>query len=602
MSLHSFREKVNLQLFGSKIPVLIVLRILSVLVIAMATGALVYYYGYPHDDYTKQQLLSIIRLTFGFFAFNYLVKILYTFEPRQFFRSTWVEGLLCILILVNGLSGLMGFTPMQGFFRSVGFNNYNDLYIISLQLVLIFIIFIQFVKASSFFSELRMSPSSLFMLSFVVLILIGTFLLHLPEMTIAEHHLTWLDAIFTSTSACCVTGLTVVDTATIFTLKGKLIILCLIQLGGLSIISFATFFASFSSKGSGIKHQSLMQEYFSTDSLLNAKGMLRQIITMSIVIEIIGTLIIFSLWDSKVPFASTPQKIFYSLFHAVAAFNNCSFTLFSDGFYNASVRNSFVLHLAIAALIVFGSLGFATLRELFGVKQLRERLRLPWKTVSVSSRIALYSTIALGLLGAISFYFIEHNNTLAGHKPVEQAITSIFMSVTCRTAGLSVVPVSQLMPSMLLIMMFLMFIGASSGSTGGGIKTSSFTLIFISAYNTLRGRQRMQIFKHSVYPELLNKAFTILVFALTYIFFSTVALCITEPGQQVLHLAFEEVSAFSTVGLSTGLTSALSPYGKFIVIASMFVGRIGPLTLAFAIAKRPTKTNYKYSTAHVIVG
>ena len=338
-----------------------------------------------------------------------------------------------------------------------------------------------------------------------------------------------------------------------------------------------------------------MQEYFSTDSLLNAKGMLRQIITMSIVIEIIGTLIIFSLWDSKVPFASTPQKIFYSLFHAVAAFNNCSFTLFSDGFYNASVRNSFVLHLAIAALIVFGSLGFATLRELFGVKQLRERLRLPWKTVSVSSRIALYSTIALGLLGAISFYFIEHNT-------VEQAITSIFMSVTCRTAGLSVVPVSQLMPSMLLIMMFLMFIGASSGSTGGGIKTSSFTLIFISAYNTLRGRQRMQIFKHSVYPELLNKAFTILVFALTYIFFSTVALCITEPGQQVLHLAFEEVSAFSTVGLSTGLTSALSPYGKFIVIASMFVGRIGPLTLAFAIAKRPTKTNYKYSTAHVIVG
>ena len=602
MSLHSFREKVNLQLFGSKVPVLTVLRILSALVITLATGALVYYYGYPHDENTKQQLLSIIRLTFGFFAFSYLVKFLYTFEPRQFFRKTWLEGVLCLLIIINGISGLLGFTPVQGFFRSVGFNNYNDLYIISLQLFLLFIIFIQFVKASSFFSDLSISPPKLFMLSFVVLILLGTGLLHLPEMTIPEHHLSWLDALFTATSACCVTGLTVVDTATIFTLKGKVILLVLIQLGGLSIISFATFFASFSSKGSGIKQQSMMQEYFSSDSLLNAKGMLRRIITMSITIELIGTLVIFSLWESQVPFVNTPQKIFYSLFHSVAAFNNCSFTLFTDGFYNATVRNSYILHLAIAGLIVFGSLGFATLREIFGIGQMRERLRLPWKTLSVSTRIALYSTIALGLTGAIAFFFLERNNTLAGHKPVEQAISSIFMSVTCRTAGFSVVPVGQLMPSMLLLMIFLMFVGASSGSTGGGIKTSSFFLILISAYNTIRGRQRLQIFKHSVYPELLNKAFTILVFATSFVFFATVALSITDPQQQILHLAFEEVSAFSTVGLSTGLTSALSPYGRAILIVSMFIGRIGPLTLAFALARRTTKTNYKYSAAHVIVG
>ncbi len=602
MSLHSFRETINLHLFSSKGIVLGIFRMLSFVVSLISLGTIVYYYGFPMDDKLREAELLIIRGSFVFYVLNYFARFLYDFEPRKFLRDTWLECILAIIIIIDGIGGLMGITPVQGFFLSIGFYKYRDVYIILMQAILLAILIMQVAKATTLFSNIKVNPGTVFLLSFIILIMGGAVLLMLPEMSASRSSMDFIPALFTATSAGCVTGLTVVNTATFFSVKGKIVILLLIQMGGLNIISFATFFASFTQKGVGLKQQTMLQEYFSSDSLFSAKGMLRQIISMAFLIEGAGAILIFSLWDPALHFNSLWEKWFYSVFHSVSAFNNAGFSLFSKNLCQDGVRGSFVLHLAFAAIIFFGSLGFFSIQDIFGIRNMRERLRLKWKRLKLSTQISLYSSVALVIFGATCFYILEKNNTLSGMKTMEAGITSVFQSVTCRTAGFNTVDISHIAPSMLMIMIFLMFIGASSASTGGGIKTSTFTILLVSAYSTIRGKRNLELLKHSVSFELLNKAFSILTFSLTLIFFATIALLITDPGFGMLRLAFEEVSAFGTVGLSTGITQDLSGYGKIILILSMFAGRVGTLTLALALSKKVATTNYKYPEAHFMLG
>ncbi len=457
-------------------------------------------------------------------------------------------------------------------------------------------------KASTTLDLVKLEASTMFIFSFIVLILGGALLLMLPEMTTDRLGSDWMTAIFTSTSASCVTGLIVVDTATYFTFKGQLVIMALIQFGGLNIISFATFFASLYSKGVGIKHHSMMQDFFSSGSLMDAKALLRQIIFLTITIETIGTILIFSLWDHGINFNSFGQKLFYSVFHSISAFNNAGFSLFSNGLYDPLVKHSYILHLAIAGLIFFGSLGFSTIRDIFSFGSMRERMRLPWKKYTLSTQISLYSSVILIVFGALTFYLIEKNQILAGQKPFESTVTSIFQSITCRTTGFNTVDTAALQVPTMILMIFLMFIGASSGSTGGGIKTSTFALIMVSSIATLRGKRNLELFRHNIAWELLNKAFSIFIFSASFIFIATFALSILEPATDILLLLFESVSAFCTVGLSANVTANLSEPSKYIIIACMFVGRIGTLTLGFALSKKVLTVAYRYPNAHFMIG
>lgn len=229
-------------------------------------------------------------------------------------------------------------------------------------------------------------------------------------------------------------------------------------------------------------------------------------------------------------------------------------------------------------------------------------MRLPWKKYQLSTQISLYSSVLLILFGALGFYLLEKDNVLLGLKSFESAITSIFQSVTCRTAGYNSVDIGLLSVPTLILMIFLMFIGASSGSTGGGIKTSTFTLIMVSAIATLRGKRNLELFRHNIAWQLLNKAFSIFIFSGSFIFIATFLLAIFEPGTDILKLLFEEVSAFGTVGLSTGITANLSESSKYLIIFSMFVGRIGTLTLGFALSKKVLTVAYRYPDAHFMVG
>lgn len=603
MSIRSFRERVNIFLFDSKEKSETWLNFASFGVSLYAIISLIYYFGYPETDFSRNFIVTSIRISFGFYLVKYIIGYIYSFQPKEYFRSTWFEGTLMLLILTNAIS-LFGFDfhIVRWIGEQVGFENLASFYVIFIQAYFLIIVGIEITKATSIFSSIRLSPPMMLLMSFVILITIGCGLLSLPEMNTQGTPMPFLDALFTAISASCVTGLIVVDTATYFTIKGQIIIMFLIQLGGLNIISFATFIALFSRKGIGIRHQSLFQEQVAAEGLFASRGLLRQIFAFSFTAEIIGSLLIFILWSPQMEFSGFGEKFFYSIFHSISAFNNAGFSLMTDGLYEEMVQSAYLLHVVIAVLIFFGGLGFPVINDIWGLRRMRERIQQPWKTYSIATKIAIYSSVSLVAIGAVTFFLIEKNNTMSDMNFGERAITSIFQSVTTRTAGFNTVDIGSLAVPTLILFILLMFIGASSGSTGGGIKTSTFAAIFLAAYATIRGKKNVELFRHTLSQDTLGKAYSVFLFSATFIFLSVFFLTLFEPEFDILALVFEEVSAFATVGLSTGITAELGVPGKVIIMASMFVGRIGTLTLAFALSSRIGATEYKYPNANLIVG
>ena len=352
MTLNTFREKVNLRLFSSKETVLLIFRIQSALVAAMALGVLVYIIGFPQNDEIRGIEIFFMKFLFGFYVLNYLVRFLYNFEPAKFLRSTWLELTLIGVIILEALSTMVFDAPIvRMILDTFGAGGYLFAYHIALQVILLIFIIIDIAKVSTLFDLIKLEASSMFILSFMLLIGGGAAILMMPEMTTSRQGADWLTALFTSTSASCVTGLSVVDVSQYFSFKGQFVIMILIQLGGLNIITFATFFASMYTKGIGIKHQSMMQDFFSSSSLFDANSLLRNIITVTLLIEGIGAASIFMLWPEGVVFQSLSDKIFYSVFHSISAFNNAGFSLFTDNLYDPALRNNFLLHIPVMLLI-----------------------------------------------------------------------------------------------------------------------------------------------------------------------------------------------------------------------------------------------------------
>jgi potassium uptake TrkH family protein len=476
----------------------------------------------------------------------------------------------------------------------------SSLSVLVIQLFFFIILILDIAKASQRIGLLNLGPSALLALSFIILIFAGAGLLMLPEMTV-DHSIRFVDALFTSCSASCVTGLIVVDTATFFTLKGKIIIMLLIQLGGLNIITFATYFTTFY-KSSGLKYQSLLKDLLSTEKVTENRRLLWDIILFSLIIEAIGSITLFFQWGDAVEFTSIRQQIFFSMFHTVSAFNNAGFALFTNNLYEESVRHLYGLQITIATLIFFGGLGFTVMHDIFAPKTILDRFRYPWKKLKVNTKIVLFTSIILVIFGAVMFYILEYNNTLDRSSIFGSIVSAVFQSVTTRTAGYNTVDFTQLGQPILIIMIMLMFIGASPGSTGGGIKTTTFAMLFKSAITTLRGKKNIEIFKSNISFDCIDRAYSLLLFAIIVILGSAFLLTITEPGVPFLDLLFEETSAFGTVGLSTGITADLSDAGKYIIITSMFIGRIGPLTLALSLIRRKGSNNYRYANANVMIG
>jgi trk system potassium uptake protein len=595
------REYINIRLYKHRDYVISALHIASILVSLVAITAIIYQHGFPATPDNLNITRSIIQISLIFYVIKFLIRIFYEFHPVDFIKGNRFEALLLSFIafdlIIRGLSGIH---IVELFMRGVGFPGIHTYYNLFVQFYFFIIMAVEVGKAGRFIDYIKIGPAGLLALSFIIIIVSGAGLLLLPEMTVSG--ISPIDALFTSTSACCVTGLVVVDTAFCFTLKGKTIIMLLIQVGGLNIISFATLFATFYRNSAGVKMQSLIKDIVSADKLSNTKELLRKIFLYSIFIEISGALLLFVTWPNEMVFKGIGEKTYFSVFHAVSAFNNAGFGLFTDNLYDITVRHAYNLQLVISGLIFLGGIGFIVLEDVFGLRNIRKRRRIKWKGLQAHSRIALYTSAILIVSGAVVFYVVEYNHSISGFGLYGSIVSSIFQSVTCRTAGFNTVDFTHLGQPVLIFMMFLMFVGASPGSTGGGIKTTTFSVILRSAISTIKGRKNVEIVKHTISSETINKAYSIALFSISLIFISTFVLSITEPDKSFLQLLFEEISAFGTVGLSTGITSSLSFAGKIIIILTMYIGRIGTLTLALAITKRIVYSKYRYSEISVLVG
>jgi trk system potassium uptake protein len=611
MSFNKIRERINLKLYGSKERVLKALRIVNLLVSISAIATLIYLYGFQHSTAEQDSLLHIIKASFIFYICQYVIRFLYDFHPKQFLQNTWIEGSIMLFLLIEGISyNFFDVLLIEEIFQRMGISSFTDVTTFFIQGYFFIVVFLELKRSSTLFPKIKLHPAVVFMMSFLFIILAGTGLLMLPEMSQPTIDLGFTDAFFMSTSATCVTGLGVVE-MTDFTYKGQVIILILIKLGGLNIIAFGFIFILMNKIGLGVKQDSLVEDFVNTDAVHNTRSVLKKIVFWSLGIELLGALILFPLWGVG-DFQTIGDQVFSSIFHSVSAFNNAGLSLFEGGLYNEMVRDNYLVHLVITILVFFGALGFVAIFNLLDPKSLRDRMKYPWKQISFSTKIALYFSLIFVVIGTVGFYFLEYNNTLVGKNFGESMITSLFQSVT-RTSGFSTVDFNAsdgfgLSVPFLILMLFLMFVGSSSSSTGGGIKTSTFAIIWASFTKTIRGKKYPAIFKRTISQDLIGKAFAVLLIFIGGNLICIFALSITESeilaaqGRTILDLVFEEVSAFGTVGLSTGITSDLTDAGKYIIVISMFVGRVGTLTVAYLFGKKLLSRNYKYPSGHTMVG
>jgi Trk-type K+ transport system membrane component len=545
----------------------------------------------------------LLKTTIGFYIFKYFAELFYDFSPAEYVRKSRFEFSLMLYMLVNiAAINIFNFELTAAIGNLLGVKRFDELFMLLVQGYFLVFVALELGKASRLLPQMKLSPPALLAISFSLITLLGAGLLAMPEMSRLPNGLSALDALFTSVSAVCVTGLSTFDIATVLTFKGKVILMVLIQLGGLNFITFTSLFALLANPGVGTRYKSMLQASYSAESLETSVQLTGQIVRFSLLFEAVSAALLFVSWGDQ-HFATVGDRIFHSLFHAISAFNNAGFSLYTGGLADASLLGNVPLGLVIALTVVLGSLGFRPIYEVFSYKALKHRRSNPWVHFSVNTKIAVYAIAILVPLGALLFFILEQHGTLAGQSPAMALYHSVFSSITTRTAGFNTVDFGAIgLPTLLVVMLF-MFIGGSSGSTAGGVKTSTFALVFLNALGTIRGRKRVELFRQTIPVELLNLALSVFLFSASVVLLGIFALSITDGHLGLARIAFEELSAFCTVGLSTGITSELSTSGKTILMISMLIGRVGTVTLAFALtSKRKDSQDYRYPNASVQVG
>jgi potassium uptake TrkH family protein len=590
------KTKLYLHIVNQKQTAVRTMQIMSLIVSIVTIAAIIIYHG----CYLRASVINFIRglvyFSLAFYIVKYFVLMFYSLHKIEYIKKSWFE---CIIIAVLLLHFILYWFFGWDLFN---FKQYENAYILCIQIYFLVIMLIELSKASTFIGNMNLSPPVLLMSSFFILIVIGTILLVLPRMT--THHISFTDALFTATSASCVTGLTVLSTAHDFTLQGQVVIMILMQLGGMSILSFATFFTTFLSRSFvGLRYQYLVKDMLSANRLSDSFSLLRQIILATFIIEASGVLMFYMYWRTTGFFDGTGTTFFYSLFHAVSAFNNAGFALWDASFNDAQICNSFFPQTIIMILVFLGGIGFVTISEFFNPAIIRERKKYRWKQLSPGTKIVLLTTFGIIIVGTLMFFTLEYNHSLAAKNTlIDKIFASMFQIISGRTAGFNIIDVNAIsIPGMLLVMIII-FIGASPGSTGGGIKTTTFFVLIKSVMATIKGKQHIEFDKKTIPFSLVDKAYTIVVLSVGIIFTSVFVLALVEPETNLINIMFESISAFTTCGLSTNCQADFSNLGKLVLIVDMYIGRIGTLTMAYALGQRNKESRHTYPETYFMIG
>ncbi|MCB0431928.1 MAG: ATPase [Mangrovimonas sp.] len=513
---------------------------------------------------------------------------------KQIKRSVIVFDVITIVITLTILyAHFMG----EEAHRHISFL-YNDNWV-KFAIILTFIR--EFSEQNISYKRTLLNPAQLFIFSFFSIILIGALLLMLPKAT--YNGLSFLDALFTSTSAVCVTGLIVVDTGSYFTTFGQSIILCLIQAGGIGILTIASYFSYFFKGGTSYENQLTLSDMTGASKLGEVFSTLKRILVITFSIEILAAFLIYLSLDKNL-FGSFFERFFFSIFHSVSAFCNAGFSTLPSSLYETGFKYNYLLQSIIIVAFVLGGLGFPIVvnivkyvkyffaRKLFYITG-KKRVHKPW-VLNLNSRITLLTTFTLTIFGTLMFYINEYHNTLEEHSPVGKIITALFGATTPRTAGFNTVDMNALHFSTIMLMFLLMWVGASPASTGGGIKTNTFAIATLNFLSLARGKSKIEIFRREIAEVSVRRAFAVIALSLMVIGTGILLISVFDEDKSLLNIAFECFSAYSTVGLSLGITAGLSSASKLVIITVMFLGRISMLTLLIALFKKVKQKNYKY--------
>ncbi|QSF42516.1 TrkH family potassium uptake protein [Paenibacillus tianjinensis] len=442
-------------------------------------------------------------------------------------------------------------------------------------------------------AHLRLTPPKILSLGFILLIAAGTLLLYLPAASTGDR-ISFIDALFMATSATCVTGLAVIDTGTELTVFGQVVLLVLFQFGGLGFITMATLITLVLSKRISLKERLLLQESMNQNSMQGIVKLIRRVLIYSLVIQLSGAILLAARFLIDMPVG---KALYYGLFHSVSIFNNAGFDLFGDvhGPFSGLTRyvEDPIVNITSMLLIFLGGIGFIVLSDVVDFPK-RKRLTL-------HSKVVLSSSAALIVIGAAVFFWLELNSTLKPLHAGGKIMASFLQAITPRSGGVTTIEIPLLRESTQFLMILLMFIGAAPGSTGGGIKITTFALLVVTVYARIRGKEDIVMFRHRISKDNVYRAITMTLLSLILVVTATMLLSVTESAD-FLTVLFEAVSAFGTSGITMGLTPELTTAGKILVIILMFVGRTGPLTLAYAIKPKKNKELYRYPEGNITIG
>jgi len=579
----------------------------NVLTAAVVTATFVGLFGFDKPLLPVGILYAVQVGLLAVFIVEKIIRLFNAASKAEFWRANWFEVPLALALGIALFGAGRWFAPAQAGAAAVRH--------FAVGIYLVLQVVIKLCRTSVNLAASGRNPTGVLIASFLVLIISGAGFLMLPRSSAGENT-GFVDALFTATSATCVTGLIVRDTGSDFSLMGQLIILTLIQLGGLGIVVFGAVFALLLGQALSLRESVAMQDLLSARTLSRIGNMIAFIFVGTLFIEAVGAVSIFGMWDD-VPgrVANVQQQWFYSIFHSISAFCNAGFSLFGDSL--RGYNRSWGVYGVICPLIILGGLGFGVLYDLANIAADRvKRLFKGWfnkryrfsmeaaKRMQLQTKIVLSASFALIVLGMLAILLFERYAGESGSAENPGVLGALFQSITARTTGFNTIDISQLSASSRFILILLMFIGGSPGSTAGGIKTVTLAVVIMTVIAALRKRQDVEMFKRSIRIVVVGRAITVTLLFVAVLFGATLALSITENsnGFTMSDIFFEAASALGTVGLTTGITSYLTTVGKLIIIAVMLVGRLGPLTLLAALTFNLKPARYNYPEEAIIVG
>jgi len=575
------------------------LRILLACGGVAALGLVIGIAGWEHGPAALPWMEAISRLVLAAYALGVWGRLLVAAPRRVWLRQRWPALVLGVVTVAMAVEFRVTLAWLQTVFPATAVAELTLFLVAATQVPVLVALGLRFLRLQEIFAERKVSAGAVMIATFGAMAVCGTLLLKLPRATVGG--ISWLDALFTSTSAVCVTGLNVVDTEATFTTTGKVIILMLIQVGGLGVMTLTTFLAAIFGSIS-LRGRVLLQDLLSEENLGRIGRTLPLMFLMTFAFEAAGAVALHAaLAEVGDPRAS---GWFPAVFHSISAFCNAGFSLWSGGLYDPIVRGNAGVQTVVMLLVVAGGLGFpvfyATLVWLGGGVARVAGRRQRRVVLTLHARLAWTTTLLLIVAGTVGLWLTEAGHVDAGNSSPGWML-ALFNSITARTAGFNIGPVEGLTPASSLLLVVLMFIGGSPGSTAGGVKTTVFAVALLNARRIVLGRGDVELFRRRLSEDAVTRALAVMFLATGWILAATVLLAVFQPAIRLGDLLFEVVSAVSTVGLTRGVTPQLGLEGKLLIVLTMFAGRIGVLYFVLAFIRRRDTAPYRLPEENVII-